>query len=497
MGRAPRRGLAEAVERLVDTAPAADVRACARGEDSGFDEPGAAWQVPLAPAAAPTDDRRRAAPGCRRPATGNVAGGVGVPVKVVHVLRKYDPREWGGTETALHQLARGLRELGVESVVLAPEPPPGPPAPSPLERDGFAVRRFRAFFPAIGIPPERRRQLTAVGGNLLSWDLLPRLVGERDVAIVHAHALGRLGALARAGARIQRVPFVLSIHGGALDLPAETRQALERSARGGLEWGRAVGAVLGARRLTDQADAIVTSNETEAALQRARHGADRVHVLPHGLRFAAYERDERARAVAALPQLRGRRVLACVGRIDPVKNQAWLVEQMVAVRQRHPAALLLLVGAATDAAYEAHVRERVRALGLADHVLLTGPVEPASPLLAGLFQIAEVAVLPSLSETFGLILVEAWAAGTVVLASRTSGALSLVRPGQTGELFGLDSPAGFHAALDALLADPAARERMARAGRERARAQFDALVVAGRMRELYDRLAAGRVRCAS
>lgn len=413
-----------------------------------------------------------------------------VPVKVVHVLRKYDPREWGGTETALHHLMLGLREHGVESVVMAPAAPPGAPVRSPFEEDGFPVRRYRAFVPAIGVSAAQRRQQIAVGGNLLSWDLLPLLLREPGLSVVHAHTLGRLGGLALTAARLRGVPLVASIHGGALDLPPAARECLAQGARGGLEWGKVVGALVGARRVLRAADAITTCNATEAELQRAVHGPERVHLLPHGVRIAVYDSDRRATAWAAFPRLRGRTVLLCVGRIDPVKNQAWLVGELPAIRARHPDVLLALVGAPTDAAYEAHVRERVAALDLTDHVLLTGPAEPASALLAGLFQAAAVAVLPSLSETFGLILVEAWAAGTVVLSSRTSGALSLVRAGEDGELFDVAAPATFHAALDRLLADPAARARMACAGRERARAQYGDAAAAGRMKALYDGLRA-------
>jgi len=418
-------------------------------------------------------------------------------VKVLHVLRKYDPREWGGTETAVLHLMRGLRAQGVESVVLAPVPPPGRLPRAPFEADGFAVRRFRAFFPGFGLTPEQRRQHTAVGGNLLSWDLLPLLLREPGVSIVHTHALGRLGGIARVAARWRGAPFVVTIHGGALDLPPAAREALQRGTGRGLEWGKLVGALVGARRVTQDADAVVTCNATEAALQQAARGAERVHLLPHGLRFAVYEADQREAAYAAFPQLRGRTVLVCVGRIDPVKNQAWLVDALPAVRERHPDVLLALVGAPTDPAYEAHVRERVRALGLAEHVLLTGPVPPESGLLAGLFQVAAVALLASLSETFGLILVEAWAAGTVVLSSRTSGALSLVRPGEDGELFDLGAPETFHTALDRLLADPAGRDRMARAGRERARAQYEDVAVAARMKGLYEGLVARSARRAA
>jgi hypothetical protein len=194
-------------------------------------------------------------------------------MRVAHLLRKYDPTEWGGTETAIARLTAGLAAQGVDSVVYAPRLPrtmtaaegasqlsdmggtPMPPvtaakrgtgvppvdsqqtgrrpAADPLVAAGCVVRRFRAFVPVWGIAAERKRQLVAVGGNLLSFDLPGALWREPGLDVIHAHVLGRLGAIGRAVARRRRLPFVLSVHGGAYDLPSAVRQGLVQPAAGG------------------------------------------------------------------------------------------------------------------------------------------------------------------------------------------------------------------------------------------------------------------------
>jgi alpha-maltose-1-phosphate synthase len=131
---------------------------------------------------------------------------------VAHLLRKYNPAEWGGTETVIQQLFDGLRRHGVDSVVYCPALD-SPPQRDPLADAGCEVRRFRACVPVLGISPEQRRQMIAVGGNLLSLDLLKTLWAEQRFAVIHSHTLGRIGGVGLTIARQKKVPFVLTIHG--------------------------------------------------------------------------------------------------------------------------------------------------------------------------------------------------------------------------------------------------------------------------------------------
>src|ERR1700685_387244 len=113
-------------------------------------------------------------------------------MRVAHLLRKYNPSEWGGTESAVLQLAADMGGLGVESVVFAPRLPAGTAHADPFAAAGIAVRRFRACVPVWGISPERRRQMVSVGGNLVSFDLAGLLLREANLDVIHSHALGRL-----------------------------------------------------------------------------------------------------------------------------------------------------------------------------------------------------------------------------------------------------------------------------------------------------------------
>jgi starch synthase len=408
-------------------------------------------------------------------------------MNVAHVLRKYNPAEWGGTETALQRLCDGLRGHAVRSVVFSPRVA-GKLVSDPLAEAGCVMRRFDAVVPVWGAAPEVKRQMIAVGGNLMSFDLIPSLWREPGLDVIHVHTMGRIGAIGRMVARARGLPLVFTAHGGVYDLPDGLRETLNTPDRAGWEWGKVCGLVMGSRRLLTRADAIITCNLREAELMQLHHPGRRVVVQPHGVTARSYFIDRRDVARLAFPEVIERTVLLCVGRIDPVKNQAWLIDRLPALAERHPDLLLVLAGAVTDEAYAETLKATIRRNGLGGHVLMTGGLPPGDHRLIGLLQEARAVVLPSVSETFGLVILEAWAAGTAVISSRTSGASALIEPGRTGLLFDLERPGGFHEAVDALWSDAGLALRLASEGQSRVLADFDTQVLAGRMRRLYENL---------
>jgi alpha-maltose-1-phosphate synthase len=402
-------------------------------------------------------------------------------MRVVHLLRKYDPTEWGGTETVVQRLCDGLRRHNVTVMY-------GPRLDRTANTDHEGVRRFKACVPVWGISRQEKRQRIAVGGNLMSFDLLPALWREPDVSVIHTHALGRLGGIASVVARGRHLPFVVSIHGGLFDLPDALQQEFNGPSRAGFEWGKIFGLLLKARQLISHADAVLVCNPKEAELVRQNHPATRVELQRHGIHAATYQNDHRTAARDAFPQIRGRPLLLCVGRIDPVKNQEWLIAQAPEIFRNHPKALLVFAGACMDKAYQQSIEREIGALGLADHVFFTGGLPPGDPRLIGLLQEAQALLLPSISETFGLVLLEAWAAGTTVIASRTSGASALVKDGENGWLFDLHEPQAFHEALNWTLANPGVQVQLAAAGRKLVHAEYDLASVVSRVKQLYEEL---------
>jgi glycosyltransferase involved in cell wall biosynthesis len=305
---------------------------------------------------------------------------------------------------------------------------------------------------------------------------------------MHTHTLGRIGGIALTIAKQRRVPFVVTIHGGVFDLPEKLKQEFNMPINGGWEWGKLFGLLFQSHRLFRDADAIVTCNGKEAGMLRERFPAKHVLVQPHGVPFELYQQDQRESARAAFPQIRQKEVLLSVGRIDPVKNQSWLLAEAPAFLHRHPKAVLVLAGACTNESYGREIDRQITKLGIEPRVIRTGGLQPGDPRLIGLFQDASAVILPSLSETFGLVILEAWAAGAVVLASRTSGAMALVRDAENGFLFDLDQPQIFHCALDQALADRSYAEELAARGKKMVETEYSVSVLAGRLKSMYEEL---------
>ena len=409
-------------------------------------------------------------------------------MRVAHILRKFDPLEWGGTESAIFQLTNDLTRAGVESVIHAPRHPKREGSVDPFALSESNVRRFGTLVPIVGISSKQKARLVAVGGNLISFDLMGSLWLDGKLGVIHSHAQGRLGSIARVVARARRMPFVLSIHGGAYDIPDEVREGLRRTAAGGWDWGKPLGFMLGSRQLIGRADAIITFNRNEADQIRERHPGRRVITESHGVPTALFARDCRGEAMDAFPRLKGRSVLLVLGRIDPTKNQDWLIAQAADLVRRRPEALLVFVGADTNREYADAIHARIDRQGLQDFVMMVGSLPFGDPRLIGLLQQAKAVVLPSKSETFGIVIVEAWAAGTPVVSSRTSGAAALITEGVNGLMFDLERPETFHAAVDRVLDHADQAKQWGEAGRAKAVAEFDTSNSANRMRRLYEDL---------
>ena len=346
------------------------------------------------------------------------------------------------------------------------------------------------MLPVWRVPEAQRHQMIAVGGNLLSFELIGQLLREKALALIHTHTLNRLGGTALTVAKMRGIPLVVTIHGGLFDLPQEVSAQLARPLAGGFEWGRLFGFLLRSKKVVEAADAVVTCNAREAELIAERHPRQRVIVQSHSINAQLYERASGAEVERHFPALTGHPFLLVLGRLDPVKNQQWLLEQAPALLRRHPEMRFVFAGACTNEAYGETLRTTVRTLGLEDRVLLAGGLPPEDPRLIGLLQRATALVVPSQSETFGLVILEAWAAGTTVISSRTSGALGLVRDGENGWLFDLAAPDAFHAAVDEIVAQPERAAAAAGRGREAVRANYDSAVLTGRMKELYCELIA-------
>lgn len=403
-----------------------------------------------------------------------------------HILRKYDPAQWGGTETAVQRLVQGLQMHGISSMVHAPEHATHSGA-DPLRDAGAKIQRYRAFVPVLGISPAQRDALVSWGGNLFSFELFRQLRASSS-QVMHSHALNRIAGISLMAARTLGVPHVITLHGGALDIPDEVNAQLTAPLKGGFEWGKALGALVRSRHVLQNTDAVFTCNPREAALLQAKYPRQRIIVQPHSVPAAQYAVDSRAAALKAYPQIADRDLIVKVARLDPAKNLPWLVRQLPAIKRRHPRAMLVLIGAGTTQAVVEELHREIARLGLSNDILLTGGLESGCAELIGLVQSARLFVLCSTAEPFGIVILEAWAAGTPVLSSRTSGPASLIEHGRTGLLYDVDQTADFHSGIDTLMMNNKLHRHLSSEALDHVRAEYDVPTVAARVARVYEEL---------
>ena len=177
----------------------------------------------------------------------------------------------------------------------------------------------------------------------------------------------------------------------------------------------------------------------------------------------------------------GVRIVASLGGLQRRKGQLDLVDAFASLAGRYPDLCLVLAGGHNDEEYVRAIVEAVARHGLAGRVSLPGGLsDPVSLLRA-----AEVVVQPSLSEGFGLGVLEAAAAARPVVATRCGGPEEVLEDGVSGLLVPPADPPALARALDSLLGDPERARRIGEAAARRA-VSFDTRSTAAAIARIYE-----------
>ncbi|MCC6485825.1 MAG: glycosyltransferase family 4 protein [Armatimonadetes bacterium] len=182
----------------------------------------------------------------------------------------------------------------------------------------------------------------------------------------------------------------------------------------------------------------------------------------------------------------GSPIIGIASRISPDKGQLDFVKAAGRIAAERPDARFLILGSPLfthDDDYPALLQEEIARQGLADRVLFTGFVD----CVASLYKTMDICVLASLNEPFGLVVAEAMACGTAVVATRSGGPQEIITDGVDGLLVAPGASDEIAAACLRLLASDELRKRLARASVETVRSRFYKQE-ARRICQLYDEL---------
>ncbi len=373
----------------------------------------------------------------------------------------------GGMNVYVRELSSALAQTGVDATVFVRR---HSDAPTVVEVEPG----FRVVHIAAGAPDLAKESLPAVVDDFArgteAW------IREHPVDVLHAN-YWLSGA---AGHRLKHdldLPLVSTFH--TLARVKATTGDPEPTRRSDAE-----------AEIIACSDVITANSVTEVQQLADLYGADprRIDVVAPGVDGALFSVGSPQGARAALG-LEGGPVLLFVGRLQPLKGLDVAVETLAGVGRSHRDAQLLVVGGASGPDGERELgrfEAAVRRHGLGDRVRLVPP-QPHH-LLSTYYRAADVCLVPSRSESFGLVALEAAACGVPVVAADVGGLRTLVDHGRSGLRIAGRDPARYTEAVLSILDNPALAASMARRGAEMA-GRYSWTATAGRLRRIFDGLA--------
>jgi D-inositol-3-phosphate glycosyltransferase len=249
------------------------------------------------------------------------------------------------------------------------------------------------------------------------------------------------------------------------------------------------------KQVLEAANCIVaTSPQEEQMLRSLVSQAGNVQVIPCGTDLQNFRAIPRSEARAKLGFTAQEQVVLYVGRFDPRKGIETLVRAFGKLHQAGAAenVKLVIVGGSEAGQPDGIERQRigalVQALGLANSVQFVGRV--GHDLLPTYYTAADVCVIPSHYEPFGLVAIEAMACGTPVVASAVGGLRFTVLPEETGLLAPPQDVDAFADCIDRILSDELWAKKLRKRATERVQQNFSWSSVAVQLSDLYRRLLA-------
>lgn len=338
------------------------------------------------------------------------------PIRVLYIIFGL---AMGGAETVLFELINGLDRKEFQPVVLSLSPPAALSekfAAAGIEVHYLTLKRLEQAPLTLLRAIRTARQLNPdiLQGVLFYGDLtarLIRLVWHKPLVVSAVHSTG-----------VGRKPYLYAMR--YTDGLTDAVTAVSR--------------------------AVADAHLAERSITR-----EKTTVIANGIdvqRFARPPESElvKLRQRFSIPE--GRRVVLCVGRLDPVKNHALLLRAFAGLTRSVPNICLLLAGGGR---IEGELRAQVAELGLGEQVIFAGEVYPIDPL----FHLADVFVLSSSREGLPMVVLEAMAAGSAIVCTKVGGIPEVISSGKNGILVPSEDQPALERALRELLEAPESERR--------------------------------------
>ena len=392
-------------------------------------------------------------------------------MRILLISWEYPPVVEGGLARHVRKLSEELVTLGVEMHVLTRG---GGHLAAEEERHGVIVHRVRE--------PAYPKDINAFVHWVDAMNEDMRAMGEElcerlDFDVVHSHDWLVAGA-AEPLARSIGVPWLVTVHATEFGRHQGWVDKYPQSHIHSVE-----------RRMVRRADHVITcSNYMRGHVGSTfRVARRRISVIPNGIDPRDLEHaDTDLAALRARYAEPDQRLVLLVGRLVYEKGFHIALDALAQVIRRFGDVRFVVAGTGTA---EAELKRQARRLRLMKHGSFLGWV--GDDKLHSLYRVADLCIVPSIYEPFGLVALEAMASGTLCIVADTGGLREVVpHDGRVGRRFRASDSESLGKILEDVLADDAARERLVAQAREHV-LQFDWTTVAEETHRLYRELADG------
>lgn len=358
-------------------------------------------------------------------------------MRVGMFINYYTPSK-GGMETSVINLSNGLKDAGHEVFIFAPNYPGW----VETEKNVFRYKSFSFTYDdylyVIPVPPLSKME---------------DVVRSLHLDVIHSHQPFSLGWEATKFAKKLEIPIVLTYHIKYEEYSHYVFLIPKKISQKIIRWI--------VNRNCKKCDAIIAPSNAIKKLLFDEGIKKSVHIIPSGINIDQFAKDTGKRQdIRSKYDVKDNEVLLITAsRVVPEKNIDFLVRSFAAIRKARKDAKLMIVG---EGSFRDELDALVKELKLEDCVIFTGLLDKEGMIAH--YQASDIFVFASLTETQGLVAVEAMAAGLPVVAVKASGIEDMIKSGQDGILTD-NTEENFAANAIKLIEDGELRRRMSASAR--------------------------------
>ncbi|MFV9631150.1 MAG: glycosyltransferase family 4 protein [Methanosarcinales archaeon] len=365
-------------------------------------------------------------------------------MRIAIMIPLFPPRWLAGTEIATYNIAKHLARRGYEVHVITAL---DKGLPKESMEEGFYVHRI--FWRKIRF-----------AGVISFWTKVFLVLRKVNPDMIHVQSI-EMCIPAFIAKKLMRKPYVVWGQGSDVYLPGKFIKSISKLV------------------LKSANKVIALTDDMKKEMQKIC--SRDVSVIPNGIDLSSFEDLSRKEARSRLQIKDDEKVILFVGTLRPVKGIRYLIEAMRLIKDKNESTKLFLVG---DGEEREYLKNLVKGLILEECVRFIGkvPNEKVPECMVA----SDVFVLPSLSEGFPVVILEAMASGLPIIATKVTGLLEIVKDGKNGILVESKSPDEIAEKVLLILGDDELRERISENNRKEAkRYSWDSAV--DKLEEIYQK----------